>query len=230
MPQPTPMQDMEACVFDAYGTLFDVTAAAARCRDDLGGKADQVAQIWRTKQLEYTWLRSLMGRYVDFWQLTGDGLDFALETVGIDNPALRERLMQLYLKLDAYPEVPDVLRRLKDAGLKTAVLSNGSPDMLNAAVSNAGLSDLLDGVLSVDSLRIYKPHPSAYQLAMDDLGISAPSKVAFMSSNAWDAAGSATFGFRVNWINRFAQKRERLPDGPENELTDLTALPSILGA
>ncbi|MEQ8711166.1 MAG: haloacid dehalogenase type II [Rhodospirillales bacterium] len=230
MPQPTLMQDMEACVFDAYGTLFDVTAAARRCRDDLGGKADLVAQVWRTKQLEYTWLRSLMGRYADFWQVTGDGLDFALETAGIDNPALRERLMQLYLELDAYPEVPDVLQRLKAAGLKTAVLSNGSPDMLNAAVQNAGLSDLLDGVLSVDDLRIYKPHPDVYQLAINDLGITAPAKVAFMSSNAWDAAGAATFGFRVNWVNRFGQKRERLPDGPENELKDLTELPAILGA
>ncbi|MEQ9200069.1 MAG: haloacid dehalogenase type II, partial [Rhodospirillales bacterium] len=209
---------------------FDVTAAARRCRDDLGGKADLVAQVWRTKQLEYTWLRSLMGRYADFWQVTGDGLDFALEMAEIDNPALRERLMQLYLELDAYPEVPDVLRRLKAAGLKTAVLSNGSPDMLNAAVQNAGLSDLLDGVLSVDDLRIYKPHPDVYQLAINDLGITAPAKVAFMSSNAWDAAGAATFGFRVNWVNRFGQKRERLPDGPENELKDLTELPAILGA
>ncbi|MEQ9326223.1 MAG: haloacid dehalogenase type II [Rhodospirillales bacterium] len=226
---PTIQTDMEACVFDAYGTLFDVAAAARRCQADLGDNAAPLAQIWRTKQLEYTWLRSLMGAYVDFWQITGDGLDFALETLGIDNPALRERLMQLYRELDAYPEVPDVLKQLKAAGLKLAVLSNGSPDMLNAAVSHAGLDGLLDASLSVDDLGIYKPHPSVYQLAVDRLGVSAPSKIAFMSSNAWDAAGAATYGFRVNWVNRFGQKRERLPDGPENELNDLRQLPSILG-
>jgi 2-haloacid dehalogenase len=123
-----------------------------------------------------------------------------------------------------------MLRQLKAAGLKTAVLSNGSPEMLQSAVDNAGLGDLLDAVLSVDDLGIYKPHPSVYQLAVDQLGISSPDKVAFMSSNAWDAAGAATFGFRVNWVNRFGQKRERLPDGPENELRDLTELPPILGA
>jgi 2-haloacid dehalogenase len=226
----TSQDKMEACVFDAYGTLFDVTAAAKRCSDDLGENAAPLAQLWRTKQLEYTWLRSLMEEYADFWQVTGEGLDYALDTLGIDDPALRDRLMQLYLELDCYPEVPDMLRQLKAAGLKTAVLSNGSPEMLQSAVDNAGLGDLLDAVLSVDDLGIYKPHPSVYQLAVDQLGISSPDKVAFMSSNAWDAAGAATFGFRVNWVNRFGQKRERRPDGPENELRDLTELPPILGA
>jgi 2-haloacid dehalogenase len=143
---------IDACVFDAYGTLFDVAAAAARCRDDLHGKADQLADVWRLKQLQYTWLRSLMRRYVDFTQVTGDALDYALAAVGIDDPPLRERLMALYMELDAYPEVPEMLRRLRAGGLKTGILTNGSPKMIDAAVASAGLGDLLDAVLTVDPL------------------------------------------------------------------------------
>lgn len=223
------MQDIDACVFDAYGTLFDVAAAAAHCRDDLGDKADNLSAIWRTKQLEYTWLRSLMGEYVDFWQVTSDGLDYALETLGLDgDTALREKLQSLYMKLDCYPEVPDMLKALNGGGLKCAILSNGSPKMLESAVSNAGISDLLVDSYSVDSLGIYKPTPKVYQMAVDGLNVS-KERICFMSSNAWDASAAANFGFRVVWVNRFGQKEERLPGKPEHEITTLADLPGLLG-
>ena len=221
------LDDIGACVFDAYGTLFDVAAAAARCRDDLGDKAGPLAVLWRTKQLEYTWLRSLMDEYVDFWQVTGDGLDYAMATLGIGE-GLRPRLMDLYMRLDAYGEVKDVLGGLKAAGIKTAILSNGAPAMLEAAVKNAGIDDLLDDVLSVDSIGVFKPHPRVYQLAVDGLDLPA-GRICFMSSNAWDVAGAANFGFRVVWVNRFGQQRERLPGAHEHEISTLAELPALLG-
>ncbi len=220
--------DIGACVFDAYGTLFDVHSAAAKCRADLGDKADAVSQTWRDKQLQYTWLRSLMGHYVDFWRVTGDALDYALETHGVDDATLRERLMACYLELAAYPEVKDVLARLKGAGVKCAILSNGAPEMLAAAVRNSGIDDLLDAVLSVDELGVYKPHPTVYRLAVDRLGVEA-GRIAFQSSNAWDANGAAAFGFRVAWVNRFGQRAERLPGPAAAELTTLSELPPLLG-
>jgi len=222
------IEGIKACVFDAYGTLFDVNAAAAHCRDELGDNADRLSEIWRAKQLQYTWLRSLMGDFVEFWQVTGDALDYAFATLGMDDPALRQRLMQLYMNLDAYPEVKDVLSQLKAGGLKTAILSNGSPKMLASAVDNAGIADLLDDVISVNELKIYKPHPSVYQLAVDHLAV-APSEIAFQSSNSWDAVGAAHFGFRVVWINRFKQAREVLPAQPDREISTLADLPPLLG-
>jgi len=222
------LENISACVFDAYGTLFDVNAAAAHCADDLGDKWQPLADVWRTKQLQYTWLRSLMKRHVDFWQLTTDALDYALDTVGVEDAALRQKLLDLYMQLDAYGEVTDVLTALKDAGLKTAILSNGSPDMLASAVKNAGLDKLLDVSLSVEDVGIYKPDPSVYQLVLDHFSITAP-EVSFQSSNAWDAAGAATFGFRVVWVNRFGQAPERLPDQPDFEVKTLAELPAIVG-
>ncbi len=219
--------DIKACVFDAYGTLFDVHSAAARCRDDLGDKANPLSEVWRQKQLQYTWLRSLMGAHADFWQVTGDALDYAMAAVGLDDPAMRKRLMALYLELDAYPEVPAVLKRLKAAGLATAVLSNGAPAMLDAAVRTARLDDRLDEVLSVEDVGIYKPDPRVYQLAVDRLGVT-PAQICFMSSNAWDAFGASHFGFRVAWVNRFTQPPERLPGQPDSEISDLNALPALL--
>ncbi len=225
---PREIGPIDACVFDAYGTLFDVAAAAARCRDDLHGKADALAEVWRLKQLQYTWLRSLMRRYVDFTQVTGDALDYALAAVGIDDPPLRERLMALYMELDAYPEVPVMLRRLRAGGLRTGILTNGSPKMIDAAVASAGIGDLLDAVLTVDPLGIYKPDPSVYRLAQDRFGLPVE-RIAFMSSNAWDAAAAADFGMTVVWINRFGQPPERLPGTPAAELTSLEGLPDLLG-
>ena len=218
---------IKCCVFDAYGTLFDVHSAVGKHRQRLDDKADAVSATWRTKQLEYTWLRSLMDRYVDFWRVTGDGLDFALEANGIKDTALREDLMNAYLGLDCYPEVPEVLKTLKDAGLRTAVLSNGSPRMLEAAVESSGIGDHLDAVISVDELGIYKPAPEVYQQVLDRLDVGR-AQVSFQSSNAWDAAAAATFGFRVAWCNRFGQAKERLPDAPNAEIKTLNELPGIV--
>jgi 2-haloacid dehalogenase len=223
------IEGIRACVFDAYGTVFDYASAAARCRDQLGEDFGRLTQLWRDKQLQYTWLRALQGRHADFWQVTGDALDFALETLGIGTTALRERLMNLYLSLEPFPEVPGVLQRLKHAGLKTAILSNGSPRMLKEVVDGAGLAGLLDGVYSVEEVGVYKPHPKVYQLAVDQLGL-APSEIAFQSSNAWDAYAASAFGMRVVWCNRYGQRPERLPGRPDAEVKTLDVLPDLIVA
>jgi 2-haloacid dehalogenase len=158
------LEGIKGCVFDAYGTLFDFNSAVAHCRDVLGEKADALSKMWREKQLQYTWLRSLMGRHRDFWQVTGDALDYAVKSLAISDETLRNRLMSLYMTLDAFPEVVATLDRLKSAGLKTAILSNGSPEMLQSAVKGTGIDHLLDAVLSVEAAGIYKPHPSVYRI------------------------------------------------------------------
>jgi len=220
---------IKVCVFDAYGTLFDYASAAARCRDALGDRLDALTVLWRDKQLQYTWLRGLQGRHADFCQVTGDALDFALETLGLADAGLRARLMDLYLTLDCFPEVPDVLRRLKAAGIKTAILSNGTPDMLDAAVRNAGIGKFLDAVLSVEAVGVYKPHPKVYHLAVDRFGIPAAA-IAFQSSNAWDAWAASAFGMRVAWCNRYGQQPEHLPGKPDLEVKSLAELPALVGA
>jgi 2-haloacid dehalogenase len=219
---------VQACVFDAYGTLFDFAAAARRCEGELGERASTLTALWREKQLQYTWLRALQGKHADFWQVTGDALDYALETLQIARPELRGQLMDLYLTLDAFPEVPDVLAKLKAAGLRLAILSNGAPGMLAAAVDGAGLRPLIDAVLSVEEVGVYKPHPKVYQLAVDRLGLPAQS-IAFQSSNAWDAYAASAFGMRVVWCNRYQQRRERLPGAPDREIRTLSELPALLG-
>jgi len=229
------LSGIEACVFDAYGTLFDVHSAVAQCRDRFGleaGAAQTMSDTWRTRQLQYSWLRSLMGRHVDFWQVTGEALDFALDTafgVGKAPGGLRRALMDSYLTLHTYSEVPAVLRKLKDGGMKTAILSNGSPMMLEKVCASTGVDAVLDAVLSIEDVGIYKPHPSVYKLAVDRLGLSGPAAVSFQSSNAWDAAAASAFGFKVVWCNRFGQARERLPGSPDIEVTSLTDLPTIVG-
>lgn len=223
------MNGIKACVFDAYGTLFDVHSAVGRLRADIGPKADELSKLWRAKQLEYTWLRALMGKHVDFWQVTGDALDYALVSTGASGDRIRQALMDAYLTLDAYPEVPAMLARLKAAGLKTAILSNGEPKMLEAAVKGAGVDHVLDHVLSVETVGIFKPHPSVYQLAVDRLGVTADA-ISFQSSNAWDVNGASSFGLRPVWINRFGAPAERLPGGAEHEMTDLTGLADLIGA
>jgi 2-haloacid dehalogenase len=222
------MQGIRACVFDAYGTLFDVHSAVARLRSQIGPGADELSQLWRSKQLEYSWLRALMGRHADFWQVTGDALDYALARTGVA-ASVRAPLMQAYLTLDAYPEVVDVLRRLRAVGLKLAILSNGEPAMLAAAVENARIGELLDAVLSVEQAGVYKPDPRVYRLALDRLGVRAD-ETSFQSSNAWDVHGAACFGLRPVWINRLGAPDERLPGAPEHELRDLSGLPGLLGA
>lgn len=218
---------IRACVFDAYGTIFDFASAAARCAEIPEDRRGALTALWRDKQLQYTWLRSLQGRYADFRQVTGDALDFTLDSLGIATPALRARLMDLYLTLSAFPEVPDVLRQLRDAGFVTAILSNGSPAMLDAAVRGAGLHDLLDAVLSADAVGIFKTHPRVYEYGLAQLGLRAD-QVSFQSSNAWDAFAASDFGMRVVWCNRYGQRRERLPGAPDHEVRSLAELPALL--
>lgn len=215
-----------ACVFDAYGTLFDYASAALRCGEALGSKREALNSLWREKQLQYTWLRALQDKHADFWKVTGDALDYALKTLGIESAGLRERLMEAYLTLHAFPEVPDVLGRLKREGIKTAVLSNGSPEMLRAAISSAGISGLLDEVLSVEEVGVYKPHPRVYGLAVDRLGVGRQD-IFFLSSNAWDAWAASAFGMRVIWCNRYSQPKEHLPGRPDFEVTSLADLPFL---
>jgi len=223
-----PLEGVRAVVFDAYGTLFDVASAAERARGDLGDRWTTLAETWRTKQLQYTWLRALTGRHADFWRVTGDALDFALEQGGIQDRALRERLMALYERPSAYPDALPTLEALRPLKLKLAVLSNGAPRMLAAAAESAGLAPLLDGVYSVEEVGIYKPAPAVYRLASHRLGVW-PSEIAFVSANGWDAAGAKAFGLRVAWCNRTGQPRERLPDAPDVEVRSLSELPALLG-
>ncbi len=221
------LNNIRACVFDAYGTMFDVNAAAREEQAALGSQWESLADIWRTKQLQYTWLRSLQKKHVEFWTVTGDALDFAMSTLKIEDAGLKDRLMSLYLKLSAYPEVKAMLESLQAGGIKCAILSNGSPKMLNAAVDNAGIANLLDGIYSVEEVGIYKPDPSVYQMAVDHLGIPAD-EISFQSSNAWDAYAAKAFGFNVVWCNRFGQADERLPGQPDGQISDLSELPAIV--
>ena len=222
------LASVRACVFDAYGTIFDFASAAARCAEIPEDKRAALTSLWRDKQLQYTWLRSLQGRYADFWQVTGEALDFTLDSLGIATPALRERLMDLYRTLSAFPEVADTLRRLEEAGFVTAILSNGSPAMLDAAVRGAGLQTLLDAVLSADAVQVFKTHPRVYDYALQQLGVRAD-QVSFQSSNAWDAYAASAYGMRVVWCNRYGQRRERLPGTPDHEVKSLAELPALLG-
>jgi 2-haloacid dehalogenase len=223
------LEGIKACVFDAYGTLFDHTSAALRYRDILGDKREPLTRLWREKQLQYTWLRSLQSQYVDFWQVTGDALDFAMEALGLTSAELRGNLMNTFLALDAFTEVAETLRSLRAMGLKTAILSNGTPEMLERAIVNAHLEDLFDVVLSVEEVGVYKPHPKVYQLAVDHFSLNCR-EVLFLSSNAWDAYAASAFGMRVVWCNRYGQNPERLPGRPDHEIKMLEELPVLISA
>ena len=222
-----PLAGIRACVFDAYGTVFDLASAVRRCAKVPADQRAVLTTLWRDKQLQYTWLRTLQDRYVDFWQLTGEALDFALDSLQIAQPDLRDDLMSLYTTLDAFPEVAGVLTALRQAGFATAILSNGSPEMLSSAVAAAGLTELFDAVLSVDAVKVFKTHPKAYQYALDTLALPAGA-IAFQSSNAWDAHAASDFGMRVVWCNRYGQRRERLPGAPDREIRTLAELPALL--
>ncbi len=221
------------CVFDAYGTLFDVAAAAREAAGEpdfpeLAHCWGALANDWRLKQLQYTWLRAITGHHVDFWSVTQDGLDWALEAQGLQgNAPLRARLLQLYWQLSAYPEVPPMLSALKRAGLNTAILSNGAPEMLAGAVNSAGIGDLLDDTLSVESVGIYKPAPQVYDLVGQRFGC-AKSEVLFVSSNGWDAGSAAAYGFTTVWVNRAGEPVDRLPAHPDHMMSDLSAIPTLI--
>ncbi len=220
-------------IFDAYGTLFDVAAAAREAAEEPGSpiKDDwpQVAEFWRLKQLQYTWLRAVSDAHTDFWQVTQDGLDWALEKTGHPDPELRERLLQLYFELSAYPEVPEMLGALKSKGLKTGILSNGSPDMLQGAVASAGVEELLDAVLSVETVGVFKPDARVYDLVGQHFGCTA-SEVLFVSSNGWDAAAASGYGFLTAWVNRAGEPMDRLPWTPQHVLKDLRGIPDLVSA
>jgi len=222
------------CVFDAYGTLFDVSAAAREAAAEPGREAlaavwQKLAADWRRKQLEYTWLRAVTGAHTDFWTVTQDGLDWAMEASGLGDAGLRERLLQLYWELSAYPEVPAMLAALKAAGQTTAILSNGSPDMLKGAVDSAGLGALLDDVLSVEDVGVFKPAHVVYRMVETRFSV-AKDQVLFVSSNGWDAGCATGYGFRTAWVNRAGDPVDRLPWTPDHVLSDLTSIPDLIAA
>ncbi len=219
------------CIFDAYGTLFDVAAAARIAAQEPGREAfaakwPKIAADWRAKQLQYTWLRAVSDTHCDFWRVTQDGLDYALEANGLSRPELRERLLALYWELSAFPEVPEMLESLKAANLNTGILSNGSPRMLSAAVESAGIAGLLDAVLSVESIGVFKPHASVYAMVEQRFLVS-PAQVLFVSSNGWDASYAAHYGFQTVWVNRAGEPMDRLPTKPQHVLNDLTEIPKL---
>ena len=214
-----------AFVFDAYGTLFDVHAAIGRHRAAAGPDADRFSEIWRGKQLEYTWTHTLAGRYVDFWTLTERALDFSFARFASVDKALKPKLLDAYLTLDAFADARAVLRDLKRRGETTAILSNGSPKMLAAAVEAAKIGADLDAVLSVDTIRIYKPRPEVYAMVTERFKLT-PADVVFVSSNRWDVMGAAAFGFRTAWVNR-AKLPEEYGPAPDTVLADLNGLMAI---
>ena len=213
-------------VFDAYGTLFDVHAAVRRHAEAVGPDADQLSAIWRAKQLEYSWTRTLMGRYLDFWTLTEQALDHAYACVPSADTSMKPALLDAYRSLDCYAEVPAVIKALKGDGKQLAILSNGSPDMLNSAVSAAGLDGIFDAVLSVDPLGIYKADPRIYEMVTTHFR-AYPEAVSFQSSNRWDIAGATAFGFRTVWINRSGVADEYFDLPPKAVLPDLTGLSAL---
>lgn len=221
------------CIFDAYGTLFDVAAAARELAGQPGREAFaevwmQVANDWRLKQLQYSWLRAVARDHVGFWQVTQDGLDWALARAGLEDAVLREDLLGLYWRLAAYPEVPEMLGRLTAAGLRTGILSNGSPDMLDGAVSSAGIGEMLDAVLSVEDVGVFKPDRRVYDMVGACFDC-APDEVLFVSSNGWDAAFAAAYGFDTLWVNRAGEPMDRLSGQPGRVAADLSGVPEIVG-
>jgi 2-haloacid dehalogenase len=221
------LDGIRACVFDAYGTLFNVHAPVKQVAAALGDKADSVSKMWRDKQLQYTWLRSLMGAHADFRIVTADALDYALAAHGVDDADLREKLLELYMRLDAYPDARSCLAALKSKGVTTAILSNGSPEMLAAATTSAGLADHLDHVLSIEAVGVYKPDMRVYQYAVDEIGVPAADTV-FVSMNAWDASGAAYFGFRVARLNRLDTPPDNLPGEIAATIRTLDDVPGLI--
>ena len=223
---------INTCVFDAYGTLFDVNAAARIAANEPNQEVfkevwPSVSSIWRMKQLQYTWLRSMTETYIDFWSITQNSLDFALETHDLQNDLeLKERLLALYWELQPYAEVSQMLKELKKNGIKTAILSNGSPEMLSSAVKSSNLDEDIDEIISVETVKVFKPSAQVYNQVEHIIGCS-KSDVLFVSSNGWDIAGAAGFGFKTAWVNRLQDPIDRLPHKPMHIVEDLTSIPSF---
>ncbi len=221
------LEGIQAIVFDAYGTLFDVQSPVTKLASEIGEQAQNLGALWRQKQLEYTWLRSLMGTHADFWVVTREALDFALAELEINEAGLADELMTLYLKLDPFPEVVEALGALRQRGKRLAILSNGSPSMLDAVVRHAGLDKTFEHVLSVEEVGIYKPSRRVYRLAMQKFHIQDAPSICFVSANSWDAQAAAQFGFQVVRLARTPKRNDNLPGKPARviaSLNDLSAL------
>ena len=221
------MDVIKVCIFDAYGTLFDVNAACRELSKEVGEQWQELATLWRLRQVEYTWLRNSMNEYKNFWNITEDALEYAMETLNMKNEELKNKLLDLYLKLEAYPEVEKVLMQLKKEGYQTGILSNGSEEMLASAVKNAKLENLLDKVLSVEKCKVYKPSSKVYDLVEKEFKIN-KINCAFFSSNAWDMHAAAHYGFKTIWVNRFEGNLEKLPGKPYKIVQTLEKIIDIL--
>lgn len=222
-----PLSGVAACVFDLYGTLLDIGTAGRRCAEILGDKAARVDEVWRTRQIAWTWHLNSLGVYRDFWRLTEDALDAALLESGLWSETARARLLAQYRVLDPYPDVAPALAALRSAGLRTGVLSNGTGPMVEAALAAGRLRGLLDTVSSADAVRMYKPHPSVYRLACEDAGLP-PERICFVSSNYWDVSGASIFGFPTVWLNRTGARPDPLPGRPAAVVSGLSELPGLL--
>ena len=216
----------KALVFDAYGTLFDVNSAANKCKEKIGEDWEKFANFWRTTQLEYTWLRSLMGRHRDFWKITEDSLEKSMQVFGVDKN-MKNELLNLYKVLSPYPEVKNVLETLKDQNFKLAILSNGTPSLLNELVSSNDLNNLFDDLFSVEEVKVFKPASKVYEIPTKKYNIKA-SQITFLSANTWDVSGAGNFGYKSVWVNRNKSKFDLLDYQPKNEVSNLTQLLDIV--
>ena len=216
------MKNIKAIIFDAYGTLFDVNSAAEKCKDKIGEKWERFANFWRTTQLEYTWLRSLMERHKDFWQVTEDSLDKSMKVFDID-PSMRNELLNLYKILSPYREVPGTLKALKEKKFKLAILSNGTPSLLDQLVKSNHLDNLFDDIFSIEQVGIYKPSSRVYDLPIKKYNIN-KSEVAFLSANTWDVSGGGNYGYQSIWVNRNNNIFDNLDFKPKYQITDLNKL------
>ena len=216
------MNNSKAIVFDAYGTLFDVNSAAEKSKDKIGNKWENFANFWRTTQLEYTWLRSLMKKHKNFWQITEDSLDKSMETFQIDK-SLRNDLLSLYKELSPYPEVKNVLENLKKKSFKLAILSNGTPELLNHLVKSSDLENLFDDIFSVEEVKIYKPDPKVYDIPVNKYKVT-KGEITFLSANTWDVSGAGNYGYNSIWVNRNNSVFDKLDYKPKNEIKNLKQL------
>jgi len=220
------MKNVKAIIFDAYGTLFDVNSAAEKCKDKIGDKWEGFANFWRTTQLEYTWLRSLMKRHKDFWQVTEDSLDKSMNAFNIDK-SMRSELLDLYKILNTFPEVKDVLNKLKEKNYKLAILSNGTPALLNKLVKSNNLENIFDDIFSIEEVGIYKPDSRVYDIPVKKYQIQ-KNEVTFLSANTWDVSGSGNYGYNAIWVNRNNNIFDNLDYKPKNEVKNLKKLLDII--
>ena len=220
------MKNIKAIIFDAYGTLFDVNSAAEICKDKIGDRWEPFANFWRTTQLEYTWLRSLMRRHKDFWQITEDSLDKSMKAFSID-PKMKNELLNLYTTLSTYKEVPETLKILKEKKFKLAILSNGTPSLLNQLIKSNNLDNLFDDLFSIEDVKIYKPDPKVYDIPIKKYQIE-KNQVAFLSANTWDVSGGGNYGFNSIWVNRNKNIFDKLDYTPNFEIKDLSKLIDII--